>query len=189
MMSKLLPLTLVFSFALATPAIPLVVEGYKLPTQKIVSGKELSLNGSGVRTVKLGPLPIKAYVATFYASEPLRSEKAVLASPGPFQFDFKFLKGASDKQVIKAWTAQLEASNTHDYDGFEADKKKFISMFGALSKGATQTIVIDGEETRAYENNKLKGSIDGRAFQKSFLSLWFGKKPVMPSLKRDLLGI
>ncbi|MGI9242353.1 MAG: chalcone isomerase family protein [Verrucomicrobiales bacterium] len=189
MNSKTLPLALAVSLALISPAIPLVVEGYKFPTERVVSGKELALNGSGVRSVKFGPLPIKAYVATFYTAAPLRSEKAVLASTGPFQFDFKFLKEVSQKQVTKAWKAQLEASNSHDYEGLESDKAKFVSFFGPLSKGGTETIVIDGDETRAYDNGKLKGSIKGRDFQRAFLSLWFGDKPVAPSLKKDLLGI
>ena len=172
-----------------SPAIPLVVEGYKFPNQRVVSGKELALNGSGIRSVKFGPLPIKAYVATFYTAAPLRSEKAVLASPGPFQFDFKFLKEVSQKQVTKAWTAQLDASNSYEYSGFDSDKAKFVSFFGPLSKGGTQTIVIDGDETRAYDKGKLKGAIKGRGFQRAFLCLWFGDKPVAPSLKKDLLGL
>ena len=57
-----------------------------------------------------------------------------------------------------------------------------------LDKGGVKRVVIEGDELRAYEGAKLKGSVDGRSFQKSFLSLWFGSKPVMPSLEKALLG-
>ena len=153
-----------------------------------VSGKPLQLNGSGIRTVKIAMVPIRAYEASFYTPEPLRSPEDVIASSGPLRFDFKFLKGVSEKQVTKAWNAQFDASNTKVYDSFEADKERFVSFFGGLDKGATQSVVIDGDETRAYEDGNFRGSVKGREFQKSFLSLWFGSKPVMESLKKELLG-
>jgi hypothetical protein len=52
----------------------------------------------------------------------------------------------------------------------------------------TQTVEFVGTTTRVIENGQLKGTINGRDFQKAFLSLWFGSNPVMPSLKSALLG-
>jgi hypothetical protein len=166
----------------------LQIEGVDIPPQVTVSGKMLQLNGAGLRTVVLLVVPIKAYVASFYAPAPLRSAKAVMASPGPLQLNFTFLQGVGQSQVTDAWTAQFKDSVTFTYPGFETDRDKFIRMFGPLKKGGVETVVIDGDDTRVYDGGTLKGTIAGRNFQKAFLSLWFGSNPVMPELKSALLG-
>jgi len=177
-------LLLFSSFALSAAEI----EGVDVPQTKTVQGKTLQLNGAGVRTVKLAIIPIKAYVASFYTPKPLKSEAAVLASPGPLQFNFTFLKGASLGQVADAWNAQFKDSVTYTYDGYEQDLAKFVSFFGALSKGDTQTVVLTPDATIAYVNGKELGTIPGADFRKSFISLWFGSQPVQDSLKTELLG-
>jgi hypothetical protein len=45
-----------------------------------------------------------------------------------------------------------------------------------------------GTDTLVYDNETLKGTIPGRNFQKAFLSLWFGSKPIQADLKSALLG-
>jgi hypothetical protein len=154
----------------------------------VVAGETLPLNGAGVRTVTLAFIPIKAYVASFYAPAPLRSETAVLASPGPLQFNFTFLQGVGRGQVTEAWNAQFQASATYTYAGLAADQAKFVALFGPLKKGGVDTVEIVGNTTRVYDGGALKGTISGRNFQKAFLSLWFGSNPVQPSLKSALLG-
>lgn len=164
------------------------IEGVTVPAQKVVSGQTLQLNGAGLRTVVLLIVPIKAYVASFYAPAPLRSEKAVLASTGPLQFNFTFLQAVGQGQVTDAWEAQFKNSVTFTYPGFDADKNAFIKMFGPLKKGGVETVEIEGNTTRVFDGGVLKGTIPGRDFQRAFLSLWFGPKPVMPELKTALLG-
>lgn len=166
----------------------MTLEGVNIPAQTVVAGKTLPLNGAGVRVVTLAFIPIKAYVASFYAPAPLRSEKAVLASPGPLQFNFTFLQGVGQGQVTEAWNAQFKASATYTYPGLAADQAKFVAMFGPLKKGGVETVEVIGNTTKIIDGGTLKGTIPGRDFQKAFLSLWFGPNPVMPSLKSALLG-
>ena len=187
MKTRILLGTLVF-FTLLTPASALQIEGVNVPAQTTVSGKTLPLNGAGLRTVTLVFLPIKAYVASFYAPAPVRSEADVAASPGPFQFNFTFLQGVGQGQVTDAWNAQFKTSATATYPGLASDQAKFVAMFGPLKKGGVETVEIDGNATRVYDNGTLKGTIQGADFQKAFLSMWFGSNPVMPGLKTALLG-
>lgn len=166
----------------------LTLQGVEVPAQKTVAGQTLQLNGAGVRTVTLAFIPIKAYVASFYAPVPLRSEQAVLASQGPLQFNFAFLQGVGQGQVTEAWNSQFQASASYTYPGLVADQAKFVAMFGPLKKGGVETVELVGTDTLVYDGGMLKGTIPGRDFQKAFLSLWFGSKPVMPELKAALLG-
>lgn len=166
----------------------LQLEGVAVPGSVEVDGQSLALNGAGVRVVKLAFIPVKAYVAAFFAPAALRSENDVLASPGPLRFEFTFLQGVGQAQVTEAWQAQFKASTDFTYPGLAADQARFIALFGPLKKFGQEAVEISGTETRVYDGGVLRGTIEGRNFQKAFLSLWFGARPVQDSLKTALLG-
>ena len=180
--------TLFLMLLTLSSAFPLEIQGIQVPQQVTVNGQSLALNGAGLRTVKIAFIPIKAYVAAFYASAPLKSEEAVLSSPGPLQFTFTFLKSVSQGQVTDAWQSQIQASMTYSYPDSEKDTAAFVGMFGALSQGGVEMVQFVGSQTQVYDNGQLKGTIMGRDFQKAFLSLWFGSNPVQQDLKAALLG-
>jgi len=166
----------------------LEIQGVKVPPSVDFNAQTLPLNGAGLRTFSFLMVPIKIYVAAFYAPGPLRTEQAVLGSPGPLEFTFTFLRAVDASDVAKAWSSQFAASNTHSYAGFEKDLAAFVGMFGALQTGGVQTVRFIGTDTRILDQGVPKGSIAGRDFQLAFLSLWFGSDPVSPDLKSSLLG-
>lgn len=166
----------------------LEIQGVPVAPTVQVAGQNLALNGAGLRTFTLVFVPIKIYVAAFYAPAPLRSSAAVSASPGPMQFSFTFLRAVGASDVARAWTSQFADSVTFTYPGYEKDRDSFIGMFGALQPGGLQMVQFVGTDTLVYDQGTLKGTIAGRDFQKAFLSLWFGSNPVAPDLKSALLG-
>jgi hypothetical protein len=166
----------------------LEIQGVTPAQQVQVSGQTLQLNGAGLRSFTLLMIPIKIYVAAFYAPVPLHSDAAVMASPGPLQFDFTFLRAVGQGDVTKAWTSQFSQSVSYSYPGYEKDRDAFISYFGPLQSMGVERVQFVGTNTLVYDSGKLKGTIAGRDFQKAFLSLWFGANPVAPDLKTALLG-
>jgi Chalcone isomerase-like len=166
----------------------LQIQGVTVPSNVQVAGQPLQLNGAGLRTFSLVMVPIKIYVAAFYATEPLRSASAVTASPGPIQFDFTFLRNVGQSDVTRAWSSQFAQSVSYTYPGYERDRDAFIGMFGPLKNGGMERVQFVGTNTLVYDSGTLKGTIAGLEFQKSFLSLWFGSKPVAADLKSALLG-
>ena len=78
--------------ACAVPGRALVIEGVDVAPSVSVGGRILPLNGAGLRTFKLLMVPIKVYVASLYTPVPLRTSDGVMASPGPMEFDFTFLR-------------------------------------------------------------------------------------------------
>lgn len=179
--------------ALLLPALPrlqaLEIEGVSLPPSVTVSGTPLSLNGAGVRTFKFLMVPIKVYVAALYAPAPLRSADAVDSTAGPLQFDFTFLRSVGKGDVAKAWSAQLAQSVSFTYPGYAKDRDAFIAMFGALPVGGVEQVRFVGTNTVVSDCGSVRGTIPGANFQKAFLSLWFGPKPVSPKLRDRLLGV
>ncbi|MFM8364699.1 MAG: chalcone isomerase family protein [Verrucomicrobiota bacterium] len=185
-MKKFLPLVaamLVMPFAGAVE-----IQGVKVPPSVEVNGQSLPLNGAGLRTFSLLMIPIKIYVAAFYAPGPLKSEAAVLASPGPLEFTFTFLRAVDASDVAKAWSSQFAASASYTYPGYEKDRDAFVGMFGALQQGGVQMVRFVGTDTQIFDQGSQKGTIAGRDFQKAFLSMWFGSNPVSADLKSALLG-
>ena len=164
------------------------IQGVKVPPSVEVNGQSLVLNGAGLRTFSLLMVPIKIYVAAFYAPGPLRSEAEVLASPGPLEFSFTFLRAVGASDVAKAWSSQFAASVSYTYAGYEKDRDAFVGMFGALQQGGVQVVRFVGTDTVIFDQGTQKGTIAGRDFQKAFLSMWFGANPVSADLKAALLG-
>jgi hypothetical protein len=166
----------------------LEIQGVTVSPTEQVSGQNLPLNGAGLRTFTLLLVPIKIYVAAFYTPVALRSEAQVLASRGPMQFNFTFLRAVGASDVGRAWASQFANSVTYTYPGYEKDRDSFIGMFGSLQSGGVQMVQFVGSDTLIYDQGTWKGTIAGRDFQKAFLSLWFGSTPVAPDLKAALLG-
>jgi hypothetical protein len=61
-------------------------------------------------------------------------------------------------------------------------------MFGPLKNGGVEQVQFVGSNTVVVDQGITKGTIPGRDFQKSFLSLWFGTNPVSTDLRSALLG-
>ena len=101
MKRRLLPAALLL-VAQFTSAKALQIEGVNVPAQTKVAGQTLPLNGAGLRTVTIAFVPIKAYVASFFAPTPLRTAAAVTPAAGPLQFNFTFLHSMGQGQVTNA---------------------------------------------------------------------------------------
>jgi Chalcone isomerase-like len=181
-------IVLLTMLALSHAGVALEIQGVTVAPQVQVAGNSLQLNGAGLRTFNLLMVPIRIYVAAFYTPAALRTAEAVMASSGPMQFDFTFLRAVGQSDVTKAWSSQFAQSVNYTYPGYERDRDAFIAMFGPLSSGGVEQVRFVGTNTVVFDQGAKKGIIPGRDFQKAFLSLWFGKNPVAPDLKASLLG-
>ncbi len=162
------------------------IAGVNVEPTRVVDGQTLTLNGAGLRTATM--LHVKVYVAGFYAPAPLKTEQEVLKSTGPLRFDFTFVRAFNQQKVSDAWNFQFKESNTHAYPDLEKDVASVVKAFGPIKKFGVETFELTGDETRVIDDGQVKATIKGRDFQKAFLSMWFGAKPVMPTLKAALLG-
>jgi hypothetical protein len=152
------------------------LEGVKIPPTTICEGKEIPLHGFGIRTATI--FKIKVYVLGFY-SENLDSR--------PMCFHLTYLNDFSGKDVDRAWDYQFKESAEHKYPEFKNHVEELKKFFGEITGERTQFIQLTNETTKFYENGKLKGEIQSMDFQKTFLSIWFGKNPPTKELKEALL--
>mmetsp|Transcript_17162 Transcript_17162/g.41772 ORF Transcript_17162/g.41772 Transcript_17162/m.41772 type:complete len:108 (+) Transcript_17162:796-1119(+) len=104
--------------------------------------------------------------------------------------DFTFLRGFTAGQCKLAWEKQLDDSVSYRYDGFAEDKAEFLEMIATQSMKAngTATVQIQDNTTMIFDQGTYTGEVIGKDFQRAFLSMWFGDKPVTEDLRLGLLG-
>lgn len=164
------------------------IEGVAIPDSISIKGQSLQLNGAGLREISLLGVPIKLYVASFYTPCRVHTLDEVLASPRPIEINFTFLKGVSRRIVESTWRNQFTHNATYTYPGFDRDQETFISLLGNLDEKGKDTVLFLPGETQVFDQGNLMGTIQGTKFQRAFLSLLFGEKPISQKLKVHLLG-
>lgn len=171
----------------------IAVEGITVPMGCDVNGTYLDRQGSALRCFAFfRGISIRVYVATLYSSQPFSNAEEILETSldAPLQLDFTFLRGFTAGQCQMAWKKQLDDSVTHLYESFADDKQLFLEKVATQSMKANGTISVQlvDDKTLIFDQGKYTGVVVGKDFQRAFLSMWFGDKPVTEELKTGLIG-
>jgi hypothetical protein len=166
------------------------VNGYKFEDTAKVAGKDLKLNGAGMRT----KLIIKVYAAGLYLPEKKTAVADILKLEGPRRVTLQFARDISSEDFGKAFMDGLNDNVD------KAEKQKIVAQIGkmgelfasvdAIKKGDVLHLDwIPGSGTQAEVNGKKLGDpIPDVNFYNAILRIWLGDKPVDKSLKPALLG-
>lgn len=166
------------------------VAGISIDETAKVGGKELKLNGAGVRTLLL----FKVYVGALYLPEKKSSSADVMASSGPRRMKMVFLREVDSDTLGQAFMDGLNANTDKN------EKTKFINQttqvgnifatYGKLNKGDVVSVDwIPGSGLQFLINEKKAGEpTPDQAFANALFRNWLGEKPVDASLKQKLLG-
>lgn len=169
------------------------IEGIQVPVGCEVNGSHLDRHGSALRCFAFfRGISVRVYVATLYSSQQFSNGSDILESSHdqPLQMDFSFLRGFTAGQCKMAWEKQLDESVSYRYDGFEEDKADFLDMIAMQSMKANgiATVQIQDDRTLIFDQGTYTGEVVGKDFQRAFLGMWFGDKPVTDELRSGLLG-
>ncbi len=166
------------------------VAGIKFDDSAKVAGKELKLNGAGLRTKFI----IKVYAAGLYLPEKKKDPAELMKLEGPRRVTLVMMRDVSSEDFGEAFMTGLN----NNVDKVEKSKivtqiSKFGEMFGSLSglkKGDLLHIdFIPGTGTVCELNGKKIGeTVPDLLFYNAILRIWLGNKPVDSSLKQELLG-
>ena len=166
------------------------VAGVKFDDSVTVAGKELKLNGAGLRTKVI----FKVYAAGLYLAEKKTTVADVLAATGPRRVSITMLREVSSDEFGKSFMEGM-SSNTDKTERTRilSQTMKFGEVFAqiqTLKKGDQMLLDwLPGEGTQCYLNGtKLGDSMPDVAFYNAVLRIWLGDKPVDSSLKPALLG-
>jgi hypothetical protein len=155
-----------------------------------VAGKELKLNGAGVRTKVF----IKVYAAGLYLPEKRTNAADILRQEGPRRVTVVMARDVSSDTFAKAFMEGLNDNLDKTEKGRIASQiGKFGEVFAqvdTLRKGDMLHMDwIPGSGTQCELNGKKLGDpIPDLAFYNAVLRIWLGDQPVDNALKSALLG-
>jgi hypothetical protein len=163
------------------------LEGVQLPDQVTVSGRNLVLNGLGVREATV--LMVNVYVAGLYL-EAKSSDPAAIVEPGrPKRIVMKFVRSVGKEKLTEAFT-----------EGFDknagADRAAVASGLAALNAAMADVKKDDVIALTYLPDNGVAVSVKGKEaalipgaeFQRVLFSIWLGAHPPNVSLREGLLG-
>ncbi|WP_229411259.1 MULTISPECIES: chalcone isomerase family protein [unclassified Massilia] len=166
------------------------VNGYKFEDTTKVAGKDLKLNGAGMRT----KLIIKVYAAGLYLPEKKSAVAEILKQDGPRRMTLQMARDISSEDFGKAFMDGLnENVDKAEKQRIVAQIGKFGEMFAnvdGLKKGDVLHIDwIPSTGTQIELNGrKLIENVPDITFYNALLRIWLGDHPVDRSLKPALLG-
>jgi hypothetical protein len=147
-------------------------EGITIPDKMTLAGKELVLNGMGVRRATF--FNIKVYVGGLYVSQKSTDAKAILEQPLPKYITMNFLRDVDSDSLTDAWKEGFVAAVP------EAKRKALMPALEEFNKAMgnikkEQTILVSFLETgvEVVFNGKKSGPIGNAEFSKALFSIWF----------------
>jgi hypothetical protein len=172
------------------PALAVDVAGVKIEDSAKVAGKDLRLNGAGVRTRAI----FKVYAMGLYLGKKEATTDAVLASTGPRRFTIVMLREVSGDDFGQAFMTGI--NNNTD----KAEKGKIVNQMvklgeifvnvGGLKKGDKLIVdwVPDKGTVIELNGKSLSEPLPELGFYNALLKIWLGDKPADSDLKPLLLG-
>jgi hypothetical protein len=183
--------SLLLTAAMALPAAAAVdVNGYKFDDTNTVAGKELKLNGAGMRTKVI----IKVYAAGLYLADKKTTMADISIIEGPRRMKLIMARDLSIDSFGDAFMEGLKENTTAaERSALATQVNKFGQMFASvpgLKKGDVMHLDwIPGVGTQCELNGKKVGEVvPDVAFYNALLRIWLGEHPADRSLKPALLG-
>lgn len=181
---------LVAAIALLGAAQAIEVGGLKFDDTVRVAGKELKVNGAGIRT-RFG---FKVYSMVLYLPEKKDTPAAVFDSAGPRRFSLGLLRDVTGDDLGQAFMAGITANTD------KAERSRFVNQlaqfgeaFVSIAQGKKGDIINvdwlpDTGTVMTYNGKPIGEPMKDIAFYNAVLKIWLGDKPVDSSLKPQLLG-
>lgn len=164
-------------------------EGVRFDDTARVGGRDLQLNGLGVRSV----LMFKAYVAALYVPDKSRSAAELLAQKGPRRLSLRLMTDLSAERFVKAFNDGLrdnldEAQLAAMRDRIERLDATMRAIGGAKKGDRIDIDLADGATRIAFNGTPRGEPIPGEDFYAAILRIFIGDRPADRSLKGGLLG-
>ena len=190
MASRLRLLLAVAALAATLPGAAAEVAGVKFPDQVEAQGKQLALNGAGLRRKFI----FKVYAMALYLPAKADTPAAVIDARGPKRIAIGMLRDVSARTFSDALREGIEDNHTEAQ--VKALEPRLEQLEAVMQKVGTakegMRIRLDwvpGAGTQVSVNGAPAGApILGEDFYRSLLRIWLGPHPVQDDLKRALLG-
>lgn len=178
-------LGLIFTIALSLNLSAATLDGISFADKATVDGKELVLNGIGIRKATI--FKVKVYYGALYLDQKSKDSNAFLASNSPKQIVMHFVHDVDAKKLKEAFSEGMEAANKN-HESFKAQLDKFNSNVVDVVKGDLFIITFSSDGVTLNAKGKTSEKIAGADFSRALLNIWF-TNPRDEGLKSGLLGL
>ncbi|MDD5390940.1 MAG: chalcone isomerase family protein [Gallionellaceae bacterium] len=166
------------------------VAGITIAEHTQFAGKQLQLNGAGVRRL----YGFRVYVASLYLAEPARVASHILESDLPRRLQLVLLRDTSTEQNLDALKEGLSDNNSAaELDAIKPEVAHFFGLIQQVHEVPSgmeiQLDYLPGKGTYTRIGNHDLGLVPGERFNRALLKIWLGDNPIQLTLKRSLLGL
>jgi Chalcone isomerase-like len=178
------------ALACAMPAHAVDVGGVNIDDKATVGGKELVLNGAGMRQIVF----VKVYGIGLYLPQKKTTPEDVQAIEGPRRVALHIQREINSDEFGQLFITSMNKNSTKEEKAKVVNQTvKFGEMFAGMDKVKKGDIVtldwIPGTGTVSSLNGKKIGeTLPDIAFYNAVLRIWLGESPVQADIKRNLLG-
>jgi hypothetical protein len=175
----------VLAVVLALPAAAKDVGGVQFPETLTVEGKELKLNGAGLRT----KVVFKVYAAGLYLQNPSSSAQQAIESDQVKRVRMSMLRDLEKKAIVDAIVDGFKKNAGDKLPALKQRLDTFTKAIPDLKKGDELVLTyVPGKGTTIESKAGQKISVEGKDFADALFAVWLGKNPVDGSLKDGMLG-
>ena len=179
----------VFSIAGFCSAAEVEIWGVKFPSEKIVEGKTLKLNG--VASLKKMGF-VKVYVVGLYMENTSKDPKNVIESEQvKYMLTHYLTSKATAKKIKNGFIDLMEKGNPKDLvDANRVDIEKYASWLDKdMKPGLTsESLYVPGKGLTLTYQGKVKGTIRGNTFAQMYYRYNVGDK-ADKKIRKGLLGL
>lgn len=178
--------TLLFAISLSLTAHAITIDGITFNDQTTVDGKELVLNGVGIRKATM--LKIKVYYGGLYLSAKTQSAEDFLNTAEPKQIIMHFVRNVSAKDLKQTYSNAFAAANKDTHASMSEIFTKFNAQFERNVQKGERMIFTFTNKGVSLKFGETQGEVMGdENFSKAILRMWF-INPQDQNLADGLLG-
>jgi hypothetical protein len=163
------------------------LDGVPIPGQIQAAGKDLLLNGYGLRTYSW--LNIHIYVVALYLEQRSTDASVILRSPETRLLTVRFEHDVTADAAQNAWRVGL--ANNCAPPSCELDQNevaKFLASVPAMRPGDEFTLLFSHGQASVGVGGRLLGVVTDPKLSEAMLATFLGPRPASPELKQALLA-
>ena len=161
------------------------VSGIAIPEAVNAAGRNLSLNGFGLRRENVF---FKTYVIALYLEEITADARLVIQGHKAKQIVITMLRGVSREKFVEAMEAGIMRNSKPAVPTLRARLDLLEQAVPNLTKGELIAVTWVPDTGTIVHCQGREITIPGKDFADALFAVWLGANPVDAALKRDLLG-
>ncbi|NOK10522.1 chalcone isomerase family protein [Corallococcus exercitus] len=174
------------SLTLAAPVMAKDIAGVKYPDTATVAGKELKLNGVGLRKKAI----FKVYTVGLYVETPTQDATALLNADEVKRVRMFMKRDLKKDQITEAIENGFKKNAGANLPKLQDRLNAFKNAIPAEVKEGQELILtyVPGKGTTVQTSDGKSIEVEGKDFADALFSVWLGKDPVDSGLKDGMLG-